>query len=127
MLLVAILLAVTGVAGIVFAILALRDDPPSWMLKVRHPGWFAVYGVVALLAALLVNSSRRDIFDGITEYVGQPVRCDNLGELTVRGRTTDVYSCTAADDGMDLGCFAEVDGDVVDVTREAQELGRPEC
>jgi hypothetical protein len=122
-LLVAILLAVSGVAAIVFTIVALRDDPPRWMLKVKHPGWFAVFGVLALAAALFVNSSRRDVFDDITEYVGQPIRCESLGDLAVRGGSHEVYSCTAADDGMNLGCLASVDGQIVDVSMEARALG----
>lgn len=126
-LLVVIALVLLGLAGIVVGIVALRDDAPRWTLRIKRPGWLLVLGGVALVLALLVNTSRRSIEEDVYEYVGQQVTCEKIGALEVEGQQRDVHACDAKDDGANLGCFARVGDTILDVTRRFQELGRAEC
>ena len=128
-----IVLVVLGLGMVGVGILALRDDAPRWVWAVPRPGRVLVLGLVALLVALIVNASRYDIAEDVTEYVGQQVNCEKVGALEVEGENRDVYSCVAAHSGgAHLGCFVRVGDGVVDVTRRAERPGAiaggtPDC
>jgi hypothetical protein len=130
-LLVAIGLAVLGVAAIVVGIVAIRDEAPAWALRIKRPGWLIALGIPALLLALLVNVSRTNFTDDVAEFVGQPVECDSVGTLDVEGEERDVVACQN-ERGTHLGCFVEVNGAVVDVSLRAEDEGtgettKPDC
>ena len=130
-LLLAVGLALLGLAAIVIGIVALRDDAPRWTLKIKRPGWLLTLGVVSLVFAWLVNASRYNIERDVTEVVGQEVDCENVGALIVEGESRDVYACIGPGDAH-LGCFVRAGDGVVDVSLRAEEEGtgeevKPDC
>ena len=122
-LLAVVVLIALGLAMIAFAIVALRDDPPRWMLKVKRPGWVLFLGFVTVVIGLLVNAGRFDVSEVVGEFVGQQVNCRKIGTLDVEGSGRDVYACVAKGGGAPLGCFARVGEEVVDVTRRVETPG----
>ncbi len=122
-LLVAALIGLLGLAMVVFGILALRDDPPRWMLRVKRPGWVLVLGLVAIAVAFLVRASIYHIEEDVEEQVGRDVNCDEVGSMEIEGESRTVYDCEAAEGGDQLGCFANVSNTVVDVSLRAEMPG----
>ena len=122
-LVIAVLIGLLGLAMIVVGIVALRDDAPRWTLKIRRPGWLLFLGFVVVGVALLVNAARYNIEDDVKEFVGQEVKCNKVGSLVIDGQSQDVYACEATGSGSHLGCFARVDKQLVDVSREAERPG----
>ncbi len=120
---IAVLIGLLGLAMVVFGILALRDDPPRWMLRVKRPGWVLALGLVAIAVALLVRASIYHIEEDVEDQVGRVVSCDEVGSLEVEGESRTVYACVAAEGGEHLGCFARVAGTVIDVSRQAEMPG----
>ena len=78
-------LFVLGVALTVTGIWALRDEPPRWMLRIKHPGRVLSLGLVVVVAALIVNSLRYSFSEDVSDHVGSPVSCDKVGRATDRG------------------------------------------
>lgn len=129
---VVIALVVLGLAMVVFGIVALRDEPPGWMLRVKRPGRVLALGLVVLLAALIVNYFRYSIEEEVADFVGHPVSCEEVGELQVDGERRQVYACIAPQDqDRRIGCFARVGDTVADVSSRAEAPGAfardPEC
>jgi hypothetical protein len=77
-----------------FAILALKDDAPQWTFA-----------------------------DDVSDSVGREASCEKIGVMVITAEREDIYACEGAGGGAKLGCFARVEGDLVDVTRQAQALG----
>ena len=128
---IAIGLALLGVASAVVGIVALRDDAPRWTLKIKRPGWLIPLGLVLIVVAWVINANRYDFAEQVTEFVGQPVTCDGVGSLEVEGDVRDVYACEN-ERGTHLGCFVRVDDAVVDVSLRAEaegtgEAAKPDC
>jgi hypothetical protein len=123
-LVVAVLLALLGLALIGLAILAFREDSPEWAYKIKRPGRLAFVGVLALVAALIVNVARTTIEDQVGDLVGQSVSCEKVGDMLIAGEKEDVYACTSSS-GSNVGCFADVKDGVADVTRLAQATESP--
>ena len=119
--LIALLIGLLGLSMVVFGVLALRDDPPRWMLRVKRPGWVLALGLLTIVVAFLVNATVYNIEDDVEDQVGRVVTCDNVGTLEVEGESRDVYACQAEEGGDHLGCFARVGDSVVDVSRRAEE------
>ena len=122
-LVIAVLIGLLGLAMIVIGILALRDDAPRWTLRIKRPGWVLILGFVVVGVGLLVNAARYNIEDDVKEAVGQEVKCNKVGSLVIDGQSQDVYACEATGGGSHLGCFARVDKQLVDVSREAERPG----
>jgi hypothetical protein len=130
---VVILLVVLGLALVVFGIVALRDEPPRWMLRVKHPGRVLSLGLVVLVAAFILNAVRSDFSEGVTDYVGSPVSCEKVGVLDIEGENREIYACVETQSGHGhIGCYAKVGGEIVEVTRQAEAPGafggkKPDC
>ena|SRR5688572_6960320 len=129
---VVIVLAVLGAGLVVFGIVALRDEPPRWMLSVKRPGWVLALGLVSVAAALIVNHYRYSIEKELREDTGQEVSCEEVGELEIEGEERQVYSCVASESGgANIGCYARVGDRVLEVTVQAQRPGafaeKPDC
>ena len=126
------LLAAAGIGLLAVGIVALRDEPPRWMLRIRHPGRLLALGLVSVVAALIVNSLRYSIEEELRDDTGQEVSCREIGPLEIQGEERQVYACVASQSGGGhIGCYAR-DGDgVVEVTVQAQRPGafaeRPDC
>jgi hypothetical protein len=118
-LLVAVLIGLAGLAMVALAILAIRDDSPQWAYKIRRPWLLLSTGLLALVVALIVNATRTSFSEQVGDFVGRGAECEQIGVLDVAGEPQDVHVCNAVS-GVDLGCFAKVDGEIVDVTRQAQ-------
>ncbi len=108
---------------IAFGIFALREDAPEWTLKVRRPGRVLAVGVVAVIAALLVNYYRYDINEAVQDYVGHRVECEKVGELDVEGEQRDAYACVEQGSNEKIGCYAPEGDTVIDVTVRAEKPG----
>ncbi len=121
--LIALLIGVLGLGMVVFGVLALRDDPPRWMLRVKRPGWVLFAGLLTIVVAFLVNATVYNIEDDVEDQVGRVVTCDEVGSLEVEGESRDVYACQAKEGGEHLGCFVRVAETAVDVSRRAEEPG----
>ena len=132
-LLAVVVLVVLGAAMTAFGIVALRDEPPRWTLRVRRPGRVLFLGLAALLAAFVVNSRRYDIDEEVGAYIGQHVDCQEIGRLEIEGERRQVYSCVASEsEDARVGCYARVGDDVMEVTRRVETPGAfggrtPDC
>jgi hypothetical protein len=116
-LLLVIVLGLVGLGLVAFAIVAMRDEPPRWMLRFKRPGRILVLGLVVLLAALIVNIYRYDINEEVADFVGHPVSCHEVGELEIEGDNRQVYACIAPQDhDRHIGCFAQIGDSVADVS-----------
>ena len=123
-LLVVIVLAVLGLAMVAFGIVALRDEPPRWMLRIKRPGRVLSLGLVVLLAAVIVNYFRYSIDEEVADFVGHPVSCEEVGELQIEGERRQVYACVAPQDhDRRIGCFAQMGDTVADVSSRAEAPG----
>jgi hypothetical protein len=126
-------LVVVGLGMIAFGIVALRDEPPRWMLRFKHPGRVLALGLVTLVVAFIVNTLRYDIAEDVANYVGHPVSCEKIGELEIEGERRLVYSCIAPQNhDAHIGCFARVGDGVLDVSTQAKAPGAfagktPDC
>src|SRR5215211_7437978 len=127
-----VVLAVLGVALVVLGIIAMRDEPPRWLLRIRRPGRMLVLGLVVIVGALILNAVRYSIEEEITDDTGQEVSCEKVGPLEIDGKERQVYSCIANESGgAHIGCYAR-DGDGArEVTLQAQRPGafpeKPDC
>ena len=117
-------LFVVGLALTAFGIVAIRDEPPRWMLRVRRPGRVLALGITVLIAAFIANQFRYSMEEVLTETrVGKRVECEKLGSLEVEGEERDAYACTVQGGDERVGCFVR-DGDgVLDVTGRAEAPG----
>jgi hypothetical protein len=126
-------LALVGFALTALGIVALRDEPPRWMLRIKHPGRVLAAGLVVLVAAVVVNVVRYDINEEVADFVGHPVDCEKVGVLDIEGERRDVYACTAPQNrDTRIGCYAQVGETVVDVSSRVQApgafpAGKPDC
>ena len=125
-------LVVLGLGMVGFGIVALRDEPPRWMLRFKHPGRILVLGLVTLVAAIILNTLRYDIAEDVADYVGHPVSCEKVGGLEIDGERREVYACIAPENhDRHIGCYARVGDTVVDVSTQAQRPGAfaktPDC
>jgi hypothetical protein len=131
---VVVALVVLGLSMVVFGIVALRDEPPQWMLRFTHPGRILSLGLVVLVSALILNAFRSDFAEEVGEHLGgQEVECEKIGLLEIEGEQRQVYACVATQSGEGrIGCYAQVGDDVVDVTGRAETPGAfagrtPDC
>ena len=121
--LLAYVIGLLGVAMVVVGVLALRDDPPKWLLRVKRPGWVLSLGLLTIVVAFLVRASVYHIEEDVEVQVGRVVNCDKVGTMEVEGESRDVYACRADEGDEPLGCFAKVSDAVVDVSRQAERPG----
>jgi hypothetical protein len=122
-----------GLALAVIGIWALRDEPPRWMLRIKHPGRVLSLGLVVLVAALIVNALRYDFSEDVSDHVGSPVSCEKVGVMNIEGESRTVYACVETQTGHGhIGCYARVGDDVVEVTNQVETSGafkgkKPDC
>jgi hypothetical protein len=121
-----------GLAMVAFGVVALRDEPPRWMLRVTHPGRVLSLGLVVLVAGFIVNAFRYDFSEDVSDHVGSPVSCEKVGVLEIEGENRDVYACVETQTGHGhIGCYAKVGGGVVEVTRQVETSrafdGKADC
>ena len=126
-----IALAVLGLGLVAFGIVALRDEPPRWMLRFKHPGRILVLGLVTLVAAIILNTIRYDIAEDVADYVGHPVSCEKVGELEIEGESREVYACIAPENHNATSAASRAGRGVRDVSTQAKAPGAfaktPDC
>ena len=127
-----IVLVALGLGMVGFGIIALRDEPPRWMLRFKHPGRILVLGLVTLVAGIILNTLRYDIAEDVADYLGHPVSCEKVGELEIEGEGRKVYACIAPQNhDAHVGCFARLGDGVRDVSTQAKAPGAfaktPDC
>jgi hypothetical protein len=126
-------LFVLGAALTVLGIWALRDEPPHWMLRIKHPGRVLSLGLVVLVVAVIVNTVRYSFSEDASNAVGSPVSCKKVGVLEIEGEDRKVYACVETQSGHgSIGCYAKVGGNIVEVTEQAERPGafggkNPDC
>ena len=121
--LVVVALLVAGLALIGLGIVALRDDAPKWALRIPRPGRVLSLGIVAVIAAFLVNYYRYSIEEAVGDYVGHRVECEKIGALDVEGDRRDAYACSEQGSEERIGCYAREGDSVIDVTARAERPG----
>jgi hypothetical protein len=64
---------------------------------------------------------RYDFSEEASDAVGSPVSCKKVGDLEIEGESRAVYACVETQSGHgQIGCYADVEGHVVEVTRQVQ-------
>ena len=117
------MLVVGGLAAAAFGIFALRDEAPDWALRIKRPGRIVALGVALMFIGFVVNYYRFDFEEEFEAYTGRHADCEKLGGLEIDGADRDVYACLLADTTQRLGCYAYVDGEMVEVTPRAEAPG----
>ena len=123
-------LAVVGLGLAALGWIALRDEPPPWALKVPRPGWVLSLGIVAVIAATVVNYYRWSMEEAVEDNVGKKVDCETVGSLDVEGERRDTDLCRIEGTDEQVGCFVRNGDGMSDVTVRVErgDLGEPlEC
>ena len=114
-------LVVVGLVLAAVGVVALRDEPPRWMLRIKHPGRVLSLGLVVLVVGFIVNAIRYDFNEKVADYVGHPVSCKKVGMLEIEGERRQVYACTAPQNhDAHIGCYAKMGDTVAEVTRQVE-------
>ena len=104
---------------------ALNDRPTQ-----SNKPFIAILAIAASFVLAVLVLAATEIIDlggiegDVAELVDKDVDCEKAGVMLIAGERETVYSCAEADSFgfASVGCFAEVDGEVYDVSVQAEAL-----
>lgn len=75
---------------------------------------------LGVLLAVGGCGGRGGIDGDVSAHVGAAVECEQAGLMLIAGEREEVFVCSNSATLAPVGCFAKVDGDVYDVTAQAE-------